>query len=413
VETPPVSADAQIPNAPKADAEKLALRTRPRPVTRFNRKVLVGIAALVCVVVLAATLIALEPVRFRSGGQGEELINTERKAKAEGLDALPRSYSDIKPPELGPPLHGDIGPPVVKMEQELGIDQGSSFHPDAEADAERAERLRLARQAQQAREATVFFQIAKRGEITAGAQSAASAPAALDVSTSTAGPPETGAGRIGAAGQAQKIEFLNARGTESVFNPHRLELPISQDQVLAGTVIAASLVTGINSDLPGFAIAQVTENVFDSVTGRRLLIPQGTKLIGKYDSLVSHGQRRALLVWNRMILPDGSSIVLDNLPATDAAGYAGLEDEVDVHTWQLLKGAALSTLLGVGSEIGASNTSRDALSAARESVQQNAARIGQQLTERNLDVQPTITIRAGWPLRVIVHRDLILREFKG
>lgn len=411
-----MSADTQSPNAPRAEAEPLALRARPRPVTRFNRKVLIGIAALVCVVVLTATLIALEPVRFRGADQGEELINTERKAKAEGLDALPRSYSDIKPPELGPPLHGDIGPPVVKMEQELGIDQGSSFHPDAEADAERAERLRLARQAQQAREASVFFQITARREPAVGAASVASPSAAPEVSTSLTRPPNANSNQSGASGQAQKIEFLNARETESVFNPHRLELPVSQDQVLAGTVIAASLVTGINSDLPGFAIAQVTENVFDSVTGRRLLIPQGTKLIGKYDSVVSHGQRRALLVWNRMILPDGSSIVIDNLPATDAAGYAGLKDEVDVHTWQLLKGAALSTLLGVGSEIGASNTgnaNRDALSAARESVQQNAARVGQQLAERNLDVQPTITIRAGWPLRVIVHRDLILREFKG
>ena len=215
----------------------------------------------------------------------------------------------------------------------------------------------------------------------------------------------------GPSGQARKIDFLNARSSEGVFNPHRLELPVSPDQVLAGTVIAASLVTGINSDLPGFVIAQVTENVFDTVTGRRLLIPQGTKLIGKYDSAVSYGQRRALVVWNRLILPDGSSIVVDNLPATDASGYAGLEDEVDVHTWQLLKGAALSTLLSVGSETGADNANGDALSAAREAVQQNAARIGQQLTERNLDVQPTITIRAGWPLRVIVHRDLVLREF--
>jgi type IV secretion system protein VirB10 len=153
--------------------------------------------------------------------------------------------------------------------------------------------------------------------------------------------------------------------------------------------------------------------VFDTVTGRRLLIPQGTKLIGKYDSVVSYGQRRALLVWNRMILPNGSSIVLDSLPATDAAGYAGLEDEVDFHTWQLIKGAALSTLLSIGSETGATTTaSRDALSAAREGVQQNAARIGQQFTERNLDVQPTITVRAGWPLRIIVHKDLILKEYK-
>lgn len=396
----------------RSDAEPLALRARPRPVTRFNRKVLIGIAGLVCVVVLAATLIALEPVRFRRAGQGDELINTERKAKAEGLEGLPRNYSEIKPPELGPPLQGDIGPPVVRMERELGVDQGANFRPDAEADAARAERLRVARQAQQAREATVFFQVSARREAASGAVSTVVPPqadgSALAVRSGTVTAEQAG----GASGQARKIDFLNARSSDGVFNPHRLELPVSPDQVLAGTVIAASLVTGINSDLPGFVIAQVTENVLDTVTGRRLLIPQGTKLIGKYDSAVSYGQRRALIVWNRLILPDGSSIVVDNLPATDAAGYAGLEDEVDFHTWQLIKGAALSTLLGVGSETSAGNANGDALSAARESVQQNAARIGQQLTERNLAVQPTITIRAGWPLRVIVHRDLILRKYK-
>ncbi len=410
-----MSGASQPAPPPRADAEPLALRARPRPVTRFNRKVLIGIAALVCVVVFAATLIALEPVRFGRQGQGEELINTERKAKAEGLDALPRSYSEIKPPELGAPLQGDIGPPVVRMERELGVDQGASLRPDAEADAERAERLRLARQMQQAREATVFFQIVARRESAVAAPVAANRPDALDTSASLSPAPATSGDQTsGAAGQAQKSAFLNARSSGDVFNPHRLELPVSPDQVLAGTVIAASLVTGINSDLPGFVIAQVTENVFDTVTGHRLLIPQGTKLIGKYDSVVSYGQRRALVVWNRMILPDGSSIVVDNLPATDAAGYAGLEDEVEFHTWQLIKGAALSTLLGVGSEVGAKsgNSNRDALSAARESVQQNAARIGQQLTERNLDVQPTLTIRAGFPLRVIVHKDLVLREYK-
>lgn len=391
--------------------EPLALRAKPRPVTRFNRKVLIGIAAFVCIVVFAATMIALQPIRLSGEGQGEELINTDRKAKAEGLDTLPRSYGDIKPPELGPPLPGDIGPPVVKMERELGVDQ-SAADASAESDSDRAERLRLAQQAQKAREATVFFQIAAaRNEAFKSDPAASTAKPPPPMSPAAASPtnPESNSG----SGQTRKIEFLNAAGSTNVFNPHPLEMPVSPDQVLAGTVIAASLVTAINSDLPGFAIAQVTENVFDTVIGRRLLIPQGTKLIGKYDSVVSYGQRRALLVWNRMILPNGSSIVLDNLPATDAAGYAGLEDEVDFHTWQLIKGAALSTLLSVGSETGASTSaSRDALSAAREAVQQNAARIGQQLSERNLELQPTITIRAGWPLRIIVHKDLILREYK-
>ena len=392
--------------------EPLALRAKPRPVTRFNRRVLIAIAALVCVVIFAATMIALQPLKLKA--PGEELINTDRKAKAEGLDALPRSYGDIKPPELGPPLPGDLGPAVVNKEKELGVDQGAAAASGIESDSDRAERLRIAQQAQKAREATVFFQLAT-ARIAAGAEREMTEPTAKP-STFSAAAPTAGSNNAESpsdSGQARKIEFLNATGSTNVFNPHPLEMPVSPDQVLAGAVIAASLVTAINSDLPGFVIAQVSENVFDTVTGRRLLIPQGTKLIGKYDSVVSYGQRRALLVWYRMILPNGSSIMLDNLPATDAAGYAGLEDEVDFHTWQLIKGAALSTLLSIGSETGASTSaSRDALSAAREAVQQNASRIGQQLTERNLDVQPTITIRAGWPLRVIVHKDFILKEYK-
>jgi len=103
-------------------------------------------------------------------------------------------------------------------------------------------------------------------------------------------------------------------------------------------VIAASLITGLNSDLPGIVTAQVTQNVFDTITGNILLVPQGARLIGKYDSVVAFGQRRALVIWQRLILPDGSSVRLDNMPATDASGYAGLTDKVDFHTGTRLKG---------------------------------------------------------------------------
>jgi type IV secretion system protein VirB10 len=181
---------------------------------------------------------------------------------------------------------------------------------------------------------------------------------------------------------------------------------------MAGSVIAASLITGLNSDLPGLVIAQVTENVYDSVTGRTLLIPQGARLIGSYDSVVAFGQRRALLVWQRIVLPDGASIEIDNLPATDAAGYAGLSDEVDFHTWQLLKGVMLSTLLGVSTQLSLSGDS-DLIRAIRESTQQSAAQAGQQIVGKSLAIQPTLTVRPGWPLRIIVHKDLILRAWVG
>jgi type IV secretion system protein VirB10 len=128
---------------------------------------------------------------------------------------------------------------------------------------------------------------------------------------------------------------------------------------------------------------------------------------------VAFGQSRALVVWQRIILPDGSSIRLDNMPASDTEGYAGLADRIDRHTWQLLKGVVLSTLLGVGTELGLGSAESDLVRALRESTQQNAARAGDQIVARNLDIQPTLRIRPGWPVRIVVHKDLVLRPWRG
>jgi type IV secretory pathway VirB10-like protein len=215
---------------------------------------------------------------------------------------------------------------------------------------------------------------------------------------------------INVGDQTRKLTFLKAGPEKEIYNQHGLQTPVSAYQLMAGTVIAASLITGLNSDLPGFVIAQVTEHVYDTVTGRFLLIPQGSRLIGKYDNIVAFGQERALVVWQRIILPDGSSIVIDNLPATDTGGYAGLADEVDLHKWKLLKGVALATVLGVGSELAFGSGDSDLVKALQQTTQATTNRAGQRLIERNLNVQPTITVRPGWPLRVIVHRDLLFRR---
>jgi type IV secretory pathway VirB10-like protein len=156
---------------------------------------------------------------------------------------------------------------------------------------------------------------------------------------------------------------------------------------MAGSVIAASLLTGLNSDLPGMVTAQVTENVYDTVTGKILLIPQGSRLLGTYDSVVAFGQSRALLVWQRIILPDGSSIQIDNLPATDAGGYAGLKDQVDYHTWTLLKGIATSTLIGVGGQVAFGTSSSNLVEAIRESTQESTNQAGQKIVEKDLNIQ--------------------------
>lgn len=211
----------------------------------------------------------------------------------------------------------------------------------------------------------------------------------------------------GTSGQTHKAAFVAALDTGGDVNPHRITPAASPYLLSAGSVIAASLITGLRSDLPGLVIAQVTERVYDSSTGRILLIPQGARLIGRYDSVVPFGQRRALIVWQRIVFPGGRSLRLDNVPATGPAGYAGPEDEVDSHTWSLLKSAAISTLLGVGANLTFSGES-DLVQAIRESAQQNTSRASDQLTSRNLQIQPTITIRPGAPVRLLVHRDLVL-----
>ncbi|RST10662.1 TrbI/VirB10 family protein, partial [Streptomyces sp. WAC04770] len=140
--------------------------------------------------------------------------------------------------------------------------------------------------------------------------------------------------------------------------------------------------------------------VYDSITGRILLIPQGARLIGEYDSQITAGQTRVLLAWDRLILPDGRSIVLERQPGTDAAGYAGLQDRVDQHWGNMLKAAAISTLLGIGSEM-ATNNNSSLVQALRYGTQDTINQTGQQIVRRQLDVPPTLTIRPGYPLRIV------------
>lgn len=415
----------------KADPEDLALRSRPRPVTRINRRVLMVLVGIGSLLVLGATIFALDPPSlFDRKETGSELYNVSNKPTPEGLQRLPSRYSELpRPPvELGPPLPGDLGGAVLDLERGLGVTTPPQttpnlpFRPNPEDDALRAERIRQARLAQQGRESGVFFQLAMRQAEQAGTAGERSGDAPAGSMQSLDDALSMAAGRDGSLQfdhsddqniQGRKLDFLDQGSDPAIYNPHALQDPASPYQVMAGTIVAASLVTGINSDLPGRVIAQVTEDVYDTVTGGHLLIPQGSRLIGTYDSVIAFGQKRALVVWQRIIMPDGSSIVIENLPATDTGGYAGLEDEVDFHTWRLLKGIVLSTLLGVGTELTFDEDESDLVSAIRESSQDSANQVGQRITERNLNIQPTITIRPGWPLRVIVHKDLVLRPYRG
>ena len=300
-------------------------------------------------------------------------------------------------------MPGDLGRPILQQQSALGTAGG----PDAAAQQREQER-------QQAATSAVFFTISAHP--AQGSVSAAAIP-------ETVGPvPANGLEGEGAADAEQSPgdrnqAFLNGKVDTAIYSPQQLQTPRSPYELMAGTVIAAALVTGLDSDLPGQVIAQVTEDVYDSITGQVLLVPQGSRLIGKYDSAVAYGQSRVLLIWTRLVMPDGSSIVLDNLPAADTEGYAGLEDGVDYHTWRLLRGIALSTLLGVSSELATNGDeqtsgSGNIIVALRQSGDSSANQAGQSMVSKDLAVQPTLTVRPGFPVRVIVNRDIILRPYQ-
>ncbi|MGV7121229.1 TrbI/VirB10 family protein [Sphingopyxis sp. 550A] len=390
------SAKAAQTAPPKADPETLVLRAAPGRVARFRRGAIVAIAAAGSTAIVGVAWLALKPASIGIVAPADDKLH-RAKAPADAFAGAPTSYGDV--PQLGAPLPGDLGRPILNHQREIGMADSSDEAARRVAQEAEAERQRIAAEQRAARESGVMLQVP--GNV------ASARPVAVEPEQVSELPASVEAGND-PNGQQRKNAMIGRTNEESDVNPHRLTAPVSPWTVQAGSVIAASLITGLNSDLPGLVTAQITENVYDSVTGQSLLIPQGSRLVGSYDSVVAFGQSRALVVWQRIILPDGSSIRIDNVPATDTQGYAGLSDQIDRHTWQLLKGVALSTLLGVGTELGWSDGESDLVRAIRQSTQQNGTRAGDQLVTRDLDIQPTLRVRPGWPLRVVVHKDIVV-----
>jgi type IV secretion system protein TrbI len=384
------------PTSPKSAAEiASSLRLRPeRPrVTRLSWKVLTGGATLVLALLSGAVPWALQQSRTR-GLASEELYNTDHHNVADGLAGLPRDYAGIPRdvPRLGPPLPGDLGRPIVAAQAQSGP---LTVDP---------EQQRLNQESEAARISKVFAptNVRSHAATTAAETTPNAAPSSDEAFAQN--------------GQDRKLAFVNASVDRRTTSPDRVMKPASRYIVQAGSVISAALITGIRSDLPGQIMAHVTEPLFDTPSGQTLLVPQGARLIGIYDSQIVFGQSRVLLVWTRLIMPNGRSIVLERQPGADTAGYAGLQDEVDHHSGELFRAALLSTLLGVGAELGSGSdggANSAVLGALRRGAGDSLNQTGQQIVRRNLNIQPTLTIRPGFPVRVIVNRDLVLEPYRG
>jgi len=390
-----MTTSASDPAVPPSANPTDPFRLRPDPprVVRLSRKVLGGLAVITTLGIGGALIFALQdrPARDRP----DELFTTENRPTADELRRLPSDYSGI--PQIGPALPGDLGRPILRT-QDAGQPVPASPMPGPDP----AEQRRLAEE-EAARTSEVFF-----ATQSPTAPSGFAAPSAAPPGSFTAPQPDGSA----QTDQDRQLAFLNAPVDRRIAAPDRITAPASPYVLQAGSVIPAALVSGIRSDLPGLIVAQVTQNVYDSPSGRYLLLPQGSRLIGEYDNGVGFGQRRILLVWTRIILPDGQSIVLERQPGADSAGYAGLEDGVDHHWGGVLRAAVLSTLLNIGAELGADDED-PIVSAIRDGAQDTIGDAGREIVRRQIDIPPTLTIRPGFPVRVIVTRDLILEPQGG
>ncbi|MBU4434176.1 MAG: conjugal transfer protein TrbI [Alphaproteobacteria bacterium] len=366
----------------KTIARDLRLRGAARPIARVSRKALIIAGGLAALGLSGALVWSL---RDRDRGAAPPLFQPATPPP-EQIQGLPRDYLQRgAPPVLGPPLPGDLGRPILKAQQARDAEAMGPW-PNEPASGRNAAgpsaaaAPNLAKDAQRAAHASGLF--VASGRRLAQTLAPEVAPAPEDASA-------------------------DARTT----SPERLQAPASPYLLQAGCVIPAALVTGLRSDAAGLALAQVTQDVFDSLGGHHRLIPAGSRLVGAYEPVTQAGQSRLSVAWTRLILPSGRSIVLDRLPAADAQGMAGLQDGVDRHGGAVLAAAALSSVLALGAQAGQSQDGGDLERAIRQGAGRSISDVGQQAVGRGLALTPTLTIRPGAPLRVLLARDLVLEPY--
>ena len=354
-------------STPDPAVQAMRLRAEPPKPLRLSRKVALAGAAGLAVAVAAAAVVGLSTQDDAAPAQE---LTPSSAPPPDAVRALPGDYAA---PRLGPPLPGDLGRPILSARNaaDAGSIQAASRASASRAEAREAERARRHAEADAARTSALVISQGGGRSVEEEADVARGGP--------TQGP--------AADASAPAIGALRLR---------------------AGSIIEAGLVTGVQSDLPGPVLGQITADVHDSDTGRRLLIPKGSRLIGGYSAQIAQGQSRLQVVWTRIVLPDGASIALEDQAASDARGYAGLQDRTDSRWGERLRSAALTTLLAIsGAAVDVEADDRLAR-ALRDGATDGVDTLGRGLVERGLSIPPRLTLRPGLTFRIILNRDLDL-----
>ena len=398
------------------------------PVVRQARKGPIALVAILVFVVLAAMAYALYQRSQPTMTAGTEETTYERASDISAAAQLTARAPDyIKAADETPKTQIAEIPATVKEIEELPAPAAGPPPPPPVDPAIEEARKAAAELRQQAIEASMEVQLGLGG--FGGNVGGGLLPAGGAAGAGQAGQPDRNTRILEAVqrmlgnGGAQAAADPNGQSDKSGFidNLQKIDpppavvgpqAPANPYVIRTGTTIPMTLITGVNSDLPGMLTAQVSQHVYDTPKGRHVLIPQGTRLVGQYDSRVTYGQNRLLVVWNRLIYPDGSAMELGGMPGADQAAQSGLADKVDNHYFRIFGSALLLSMISAGFEIATNDDQIDEnQQTAREAVARQMSQVAGRVLEKNLNIQPTITIRNGQIGSVMVNKDLYLRPW--
>ncbi|TVO69681.1 TrbI/VirB10 family protein [Sedimenticola selenatireducens] len=395
----------------------ISLRPKPTGIRRLNKLPLyiaIGIGSLI-VVMLAYSM-----------NQRSKTMSLEEKSSEVRRTADTTAPGKMTGPYTGAEIPGpkEEGPSAPKTDVPASAQQATPPAPprhhnpsllEQERERQAQKRLQMKYGALEAPTEVSFTRELDTASSSNSVRNVDPRQAAYEAALARAGLGATAAGGAGLDpadpnNQEGKNAFLNRQIPKTQLLNGR-DKALSQLLIRSGTVIPASMISGLNSDLPGEIIAQVSQNVYDTATGRYLIIPQGTRLVGTYDSHVSYGQDRALVVWKRLVFPDASALELGTMPGNDMAGYAGFNDQVDHHYFRIFGSALLMSVIGAGYAIASEDSSKNQNEEnAQTAIAREMSQTSDRLLRKNLNLQPTIKVRPGYRFNVFVNKDIQFRE---
>jgi type IV secretion system protein VirB10 len=388
----------------------------PHKIAHLNRPLLLGIGGIIFIVLLWSLLSAFDKPKGASKNSAIPTGNQSNIAPSPILQDLPKDYSDVNNIKKFTNSTPEMPPEVSQELTQLRSQQSMLEAQLAEMRAKQTRPTPVTDNtiSPEAVKSDLFFSSTKppSNDLTADASRKDGNSLYNNMVPNTPYAQQNM--------QGQKISFLQNTATGGdVYNHYQMIQPASPYEVQAGTIVAANLLTAINTSLPGDVIAQVRQDVYDTVKGQHLLIPKGSKLLGKYDSAIAYGQERVLIAFDRIVRPDGTSIQLSNFTGSDALGQSGFEANVDNHWGKILGAATISTMLSFGAGVAADRNpgGNNYYPGAQQSGIIGAAggisQVGQSLTNRAIDVQPTLTVPEGFSFNVIVNKDMVLTPYAG